>query len=202
MEFKIRRFAELLSIFFIITSVIVVLDEVSTPRFLMYKSTNEQFETSFREQFRMNRAYDYALVLKKIELDSSTLFNTLGSTQKPNSIPSIQSELIGNYSDLNRFITVEINQDLYYKTEMGDTFWILYTPFYHRIHEVLEFRANDGQINDPEKRELTNRFSQVLGIALFMIALCVLSYKSDAFEWKVALLFFVVVLSVIQNWLI
>jgi len=202
MEFKIRRFSELLSIFFIITSVIVVLDEVSTPRFLMYKSTNEHFETSFREQFRMNRAYDYALVLKKVELDSHSIVSKLGSTKLSNSNPSIQSELIGNYSDLNSFITVEINQDQYYKTKLGDTFWILYTPFYHRIHEVVEFKSEIGQIIDPDKRELTNRFSQVLGIALFMIALSVLSYKLNAFEWKVSLLFFVIVLSLIQNWLI
>ncbi len=202
MEFKIRRFSELLSIFFIITSLVVVLDEVSSPRFLAFKSTNEHFETSFREQYRMNKAYDYALVLKKCEINASTVFRSVDSNQNSNFILSIENALAENQGDLKQFITVESNQDQYYKTTIGDTFWILYTPIYHRIHEAVEFRSKNGQLVNPEKMELKNRFTQVLGIALFMILLSMLSYKSNAFEWKVALLFFVIVLSVIQYWLI
>lgn len=202
MEFKIRRFSELLSIFFIITSLVVVLDEVSSPRFLAFKSTNEHFETSFREQYRMNKAYDYALVLKKCEINASTVFRSVDSNQNSNFILSIENALAENQGDLKQFITVESNQDQYYKTTIGDTFWILYTPIYHRIHEAVEFRSKNGQVVNPEKMELKNRFTQVLGIALFMILLSMLSYKSNAFEWKVALLFFVIVLSVIQYWLI
>lgn len=202
MEFKIRRFSELLSIFFIITSLVVVLDEVSSPRFLAFKSTNEHFETSFREQYRMNKAYDYALVLKKCEINASTVFRSVDSNQNSIFILSIENALAENQGDLKQFITVESNQDQYYKTTIGDTFWILYTPIYHRIHEAVEFRSKNGQVVNPEKMELKNRFTQVLGIALFMILLSMLSYKSNAFEWKVALLFFVLVLSVIQYWLI
>jgi len=202
MEFKIRRFSELLSIFFVITSLIVVLDEVSTPRFLAFKSTNEHFETSFREQYRMNKAYDYALTLKKCEINVSTAFRSAADNQDSNSIRSIEKALIENQSDLKQFITVESNQNQYYNTTIGDTFWILYTPIYHRVHEAIEFRSEQGQVVNPEHRELKNRFTQVLGIALFMILLSMLSYKSTAFEWKVALLFFVIVLSVIQYWLI
>lgn len=202
MEFKIRRFSELLSIFFIITSLVVVLDEVSSPRFLAFKSTNEHFETSFREQYRMNKAYDYALVLKKCAINASTVFRSVDSNQNSNFILSIENALAENQGDLKQFITVESNQDQYYKTTIGDTFWILYTPIYHRIHEAVEFRSKNGQVVNPEKMELKNRFTQVLGIALFMILLSMLSYKSNAFEWKVALLFFVIVLSVIQYWLI
>lgn len=202
MEFKIRRFSELLSIFFIITSLVVVLDEVSSPRFLAFKSTNEHFETSFREQYRMNKAYDYALVLKKCEINASTVFRSVDSNQNSNFILSIENALAENQGDLKQFITVESNQDQYYKTTIGDTFWILYTPIYHRIHEAVEFRSKNGQVVNPEKMELKNRFTQVLGFALFMILLSMLSYKSNAFEWKVALLFFVIVLSVIQYWLI
>ncbi len=202
MEFKIRRFSELLSIFFIITSLVVVLDEVSSPRFLAFKSTNEHFETSFREQYRMNKAYDYALVLKKCEINASTVFRSVDSNQNSNFILSIENALAENQGDLKQFISLESNQDQYYKTTIGDTFWILYTPIYHRIHEAVEFRSKNGQVVNPEKMELKNRFTQVLGIALFMILLSMLSYKSNAFEWKVALLFFVIVLSVIQYWLI
>lgn len=202
MEFKIRRFSELLSIFFVITSLIVVLDEVSTPRFLTFKSTNEHFETSFREQYRMNKAYDYALVLKKCEINVSTVFRSADNNQDSNFILSIKKALKENHSDLKQFLTVESNQDQYYNTAIGDTFWILYTPIYNRIHEAIKFRSENGKVVNPEKLELKNRFTQVLGIALFMILLSMLSYKSKAFEWKVALLFFVIVLSVIQYWLI
>ncbi len=178
MEFKIRRFTELLAIFLTITSLIVVFDEVSAPRYALYKSTNEYFETPFRNQFTLTKSFDFSLVLK--QCDSP----------------------INKDCDLQKFETIESNQTQYYNSKLGDTFWLFYTPFYHRKHAAVEYRGTNKSILNPAKWVNENRFSQALIIALLMLTLSILSYKAQQFEVKVTLIVFDIVLAIIQNWLI
>jgi hypothetical protein len=178
MEFKIRRFTELLAIFLTVTSLIVIFDDVSPPRYALYKTTNEYFETPFRNQFTLTKNFDFSLVLKQC--------------QTP----------LNKDCDLLQFETVESNQSQYHNTQIGDTFWLFYTPFYHRKHAAIEYRDQNKSIFNPAKWVSENRFSQALIIALLMVILSILSYKSQQFEIKVTLIVFDIVLAIVQNWLI
>jgi hypothetical protein len=216
MELKLRRFSELLAIFFIINSLTIVLDEVSSHKYSLYTLTNDVFESSSNDKFRFKQIFDYALVLKRCDPNQSNSDSNLHSVTHSNNNnfqhsdanlsnglfnDSYLSQFLRNQSqDLESYITVEATEELYYNSHLGDSFWVFYTPFYHRTKGLVKVRQDSGLINNPLTMNFSFQFSQAFGVALFIILLSFLSYKSTIFEWKITAIVFAIIFSIVQHW--
>ncbi len=198
MELKIRRFSELLAIFFILNSLTVILDEVSTYKYSLYSSSDEFFETSLRNKYRAQRHFDYSLVLQRCD--------TNDFQSAPDVVHSSESQkdlaiFLGNQSnDLDDFITVGTTEDIYYNSKLGDSFWVYYTPFYKRIQGIVKFRSPDHSIQNPTMIEISETYSQSFLVAFIVIFLSFVAYKTQRFEFKFGSIVFAVIFSIVQNW--